>query len=747
MRRMIFRLLSRGRLSILAFHAVPRDSHPLRPDELALADFEQRLFDMKRYMSFMPLSEAVVRLRAGTLPAGAAAITLDDGYAGWMSGVVPALDRLGLTATLFITTGQLDGRALWNERLQLAIAAAGPTTAPLVLPQDDGGGPMPLATLAQRQAAVSRLDRLLKYQQPDTKEALLRWVEQHCQTDSTAPGRVPAVLSSLDVRQLHARGFEVGAHTVSHPILAQCDDRQAEDEIARSREELSSLIGVPVAGFAYPNGRPGVDFGPQHVRMVQRAGYRYAVSTAWGAATSDSQVFALPRFTPWGPGPMRSFVQMTRNLRHVQPSMPAADDMRRKALLVAFHFPPQAGSSGMLRTLNFAKYLPGDGWGAAVLTATPAAYERSSLDLVAEIPPACGLLRAPALDAARHLAIRGKYWGPMAWPDRWVSWWPGAVLKGCAAVYAARTSPTPYGVVWSTYPITTAHLIGGAIAKWTGLPWVADFRDPMTTDTYPGPGARRWLWRRIERFAVRHAALCVFTTSSAAEAYAARYPEARARMAVVENGYDESAFREASPMRPGLDDDALLLLHSGGIYPKDRDPTAFFIAIQRLVAQGTVDRGRLCLRFRASGHDSYVRELAERHGVADIVDIAPPVPYRQAIGEMMGADLLLLFQGKQFNTQIPAKVYEYLRAGRPLMGLVDHAGQTARVLAGYGATSVVDIGDVDEILAGLQQWLATRASAEVTGMLASNAERVRANSRESQAATLAGHLNAITKAA
>jgi hypothetical protein len=129
--------------------------------------------------------------------------------------------------------------------------------------------------------------------------------------------------------------------------------------------------------------------------------------------------------------------------------------------------------------------------------------------------------------------------------------------------------------------------------------------------------------------------------------------------------------------------------------------------------------------------------------VADIVDIAPPVPYRLAIGEMMGADLLLLFQGRQFNTQIPAKIYEYLRAARPLMGLVDHAGQTARVLSGYGGTSVVDIASSDEIIVGLRHWLASRLEPSTQATLQANVQTVRANSRESQAGTLARYLDGL----
>jgi hypothetical protein len=122
------------------------------------------------------------------------------------------------------------------------------------------------------------------------------------------------------------------------------------------------------------------------------------------------------------------------------------------------------------------------------------------------------------------------------------------------------------------------------------------------------------------------------------------------------------------------------------------------------------------------------------------------VPYRLAIGEMMGADLLLLFQGRQFNTQIPAKIYEYLRAARPLMGLVDHAGQTARVLSGYGGTSVVDIGSSDEIIVALRAWLASRLDPSTQTTLQGNVQTVRANSRESQAATLARYLDGLADA-
>ena len=139
-----------------------------------------------------------------------------------------------------------------------------------------------------------------------------------------------------------------------------------------------------------------------------------------------------------------------------------------RILMVAYHFPPLAGSSGIQRTLRFAKYLPEFGWEPLVLTAHPRAYERTSNDQLSEIPADTIVVRAQAFNTARHMSICGKYPGFLARPDRWVSWLPGAFFAGMAMI--KRYKPD---VIWSTYPIGTAHLIGEALHRHSGLPWVA----------------------------------------------------------------------------------------------------------------------------------------------------------------------------------------------------------------------------------------------------------------------------------
>ena len=142
--------------------------------------------------------------------------------------------------------------------------------------------------------------------------------------------------------------------------------------------------------------------------------------------------------------------------------------------MVAYHYPPWNGGSGIHRTLKFTKYLPEYGWQPIVLTADRRAYPENG-SAACEIPDGIDVARAFALDTAQHLSFRGSYLRWTALPDRWISWWPGAVLAGRRLIRQHRPD-----LIWSTYPIATAHLIGMTLHRLSGIPWVADFRDPMT---------------------------------------------------------------------------------------------------------------------------------------------------------------------------------------------------------------------------------------------------------------------------
>jgi len=418
----------------------------------------------------------------------------------------------------------------------------------------------------------------------------------------------------------------------------------------------------------------------------------------------------------------------------------------KKVLMIAYHYPPVQGSSGVHRTLCFSRYLPEYGWNPVVLTVTPGAYPRIDPRQSATPPDGVLIERAFAIDSARHLAIAGRHLKSLALPDRWISWWLSGVLKGLRLIHRHRPD-----VLWSTYPIATAHLIGLTLQRLTGIPWVADFRDPMTEvdpltgEEHPRDPTIRAMHAWIERATMRRAVRTTVTTPGAARMYAERYPDIPgSRISLIANGYDEDAFRGLQPTnRPSNPERRLVLLHSGLLYPEARDPQPLFTAIAELRQQGEVSSRTLRVVFRGSGHDALFRGKTRELGIDDIVSFEDLVPYTEALSEMLDADGLLVLQGANCNAQIPAKLYEYLRAGRPILALTDAAGDTAGVLAGDGLNTIAPLDSSDAIVAALREFLKRIRDPNATPASATDVQR---HSRKARTAELAVLLDSVVDA-
>ena len=352
--------------------------------------------------------------------------------------------------------------------------------------------------------------------------------------------------------------------------------------------------------------------------------------------------------------------------------------------MIAAHYPPMKGSSGLQRSLKFSEYLPDYDWSPIVLTVNKRVHMSISDEQLGEIPKSVITKSAFALDAKRHLSVHGVYPKWLSLPDRWSSWWVGAVPAGRKLIRKYRPQ-----VIWSTYPIATAHLIGYSLSKWSGIPWIADMRDSMTEDDYPEDPQIRRSVLAVERKTVNNAQRCVFTAPSAQKMYAERYPSIpNDRWSVISNGFDEANFSQSADVEIAANEKAITLVHSGLLDPADRDPTKFFNAISTLKKGGEISAAEVEIRLRATGFDElYERELRDR-GIDDIVRLCAPVGYKEALSEMMAADGLILFQGEGCNHQIPAKAYEYFRAGRPVLGLVSPHGDTGSLLKGVGIKSI-----------------------------------------------------------
>lgn len=242
----------------------------------------------------MTLGEAVRRLERNALPRRALVVTFDDGYADNAAVALPVLKRCGVVATFFVSTGFLNGGRMWNDSVIECIRASPRQSVDL---GSFGLKQLPLSGRSERRSVIDLLLPKLKYLGIDDRQEAVARLQQ-----LTGVERLPTdlMMTSEQVQTLHQAGMEIGAHTVRHPILTTLNPDEAAHEILEGKKTLEAIVQAPVDTIAYPNGKPGHDYDESHVALVQRLGFRAAVSTAPGVAQFGSDVFQLPRFTPWG---------------------------------------------------------------------------------------------------------------------------------------------------------------------------------------------------------------------------------------------------------------------------------------------------------------------------------------------------------------------------------------------------------------------------------------------------------------
>jgi peptidoglycan/xylan/chitin deacetylase (PgdA/CDA1 family) len=281
----------RGRLCILNYHRILEQADPLLDDEPDAATFRWQMQVLADCFNVLPLDEALAALRSGRMPPRAVCITFDDGYRSTHDLALPILREFGFPATVFVTTGYVGEGSMWNDRILEALRALPPTRLDL---GDVGLGSYALDTVEARGAAIATLTEKAKYLPPHERQAL---VERLDRLAGLAPDGL--MMSGEMIRSLARQGIEIGAHTVSHPILTSLPDAWARHEIGESKRQLEAILGKPVRYFAYPNGKQGRDFDERHVAMAREAGFDAAFTTAVGAASSAHDPFALPRSRPW----------------------------------------------------------------------------------------------------------------------------------------------------------------------------------------------------------------------------------------------------------------------------------------------------------------------------------------------------------------------------------------------------------------------------------------------------------------
>lgn len=367
--------------------------------------------------------------------------------------------------------------------------------------------------------------------------------------------------------------------------------------------------------------------------------------------------------------------------------------------MIAYLFPPTAGA-GVQRTLKFVKYLPEHAWDPIVLTTASRAYPVQDRGLLREVPDGTAVVNALDPPPLRWLArgldglgLKGLR-DVVGWPDEALAWLPGAVVAGLRMTRRYRPN-----AIFTTAAPFTAHLVGAALHRLTGLPWVADFRDEWADNPYmvTQPAMLRTMSRRVE-LAVCHGADRVTVAADYFRLEGARAGDER-RLTIT-NGVDHNDV----PLLPGAPPDDRMRLSFVGTLYGSRDAGPVLRALAELVDTGVIDGNHLEVRIVGN---VWLPPRQPPGGVT--VTHTGYVDHGRALEEMASASALLFYEPAD-SLAPTGKIFEYLASGRPILCVARRDNLASRLVENWHAGACAEpdsLVDIKRAISALySRWLA-----------------------------------------
>lgn len=388
----------------------------------------------------------------------------------------------------------------------------------------------------------------------------------------------------------------------------------------------------------------------------------------------------------------------------------------KKVLIITYYWPP-SGGSGVQRWLQMSKYLPENGWQPVVYTAENAEYPVEDLSLEKDVAPETVVIRQPVREPynlyKRFIGIKKESrikagflsdtkkpslkenvarWirGNFFIPDARCGW-----IKPSVKYLTKYLSDNHIDVVVSTGPPHSMHLIALELHEKTGIPWVADFRDPWTEiDFYDDLKLTRRAdckHHRLEQQVLTKADRVV----SVGWGMASSFEKIRGKAVdIIPNGYDSEG--KKFPQRYALTE-KFTITHIGIITPS-RNMETLWRALSDLTETDKSFSEKLSIRLIGSV-DNSVRTSLKRFNLLPFTTLIKDMPHDDVIAEQCSSRVLLLLINRTLHSRniLTGKLYEYLYAGRPIMAIGPEDGDAARVINDCNAGVVADYDNLEKI--------------------------------------------------
>jgi peptidoglycan/xylan/chitin deacetylase (PgdA/CDA1 family) len=285
---------SEGAARIFYYHRVNDDNDPFF-SAISTSLFEQQMHYLARHYRVLSMTQLLRHLQAGDSLETVVAITFDDGYADNYHNAFPILQRFGLPATIFLTTGSIDSpQPLWFEQLAEVVKK---TTREFIDVEIDVPRRLWMRTQKERLASNEAILHGLRVLEDSERQVRLAEILQYLGPVTTSERR-NKMLTWDQVRRMKECGIDFGGHTVNHPFLSRMPLSSATWEISECKRRIEEELQHAVEYFAYPNGR-AQDFGETSKELLRSAGYRAAVTTIWGMNYRSTDAMELRRGGPW----------------------------------------------------------------------------------------------------------------------------------------------------------------------------------------------------------------------------------------------------------------------------------------------------------------------------------------------------------------------------------------------------------------------------------------------------------------